>query len=130
MAIVKHLLQFHAPKAGEPLCSGPEVTLTLGQRIDLAHFHTIVTVQLERPRVWMFAASLRPALNCTVTISGKVYESRTFPIVADDLGKTLFCAGFPCLSLTGLEASDNAVMVVLSEIVDPCEPNTCPWGND
>jgi hypothetical protein len=65
-----------------------------------------------------------------VTINGKEYERQQFVIVRNDIGKTLFCAGFPCLTVTDLDEENGTAMVAFSEIVVPCESGTCPWGDD
>jgi hypothetical protein len=126
----KHMLQFDPPKTGEPLCSGRECTLVQDQRIDMAHFHTVVTVVLSHPRAILFGASSDVCLNCSVTINGKEYDRQQFVITRDDIGSTLFCAGFPCITVTGMDEENGTVMVTYSEIVEPCEPGTCPWGAD
>jgi hypothetical protein len=130
MLKLKSMLQFLEPKPGEPLCSGPELTLTQGQRIDMAHFHTVVTVVLSRPRAMIFTESTETALACTVTINGREYDKQQFVITRDDIGKTLFCAGFPCVTVTGMDEQAATVMLTHSEIVDLCQPGTCPWGED
>jgi hypothetical protein len=126
----KRMLQFQAPKSGEPLCSGRECTLQQGERIDMAHFHTVVTVTLGHPRALIFGASGEIAIGCSVTINGKEYDRQQFVITRDDIGSTLFCAGFPCITVTGLDEENSTLMVTFSEIVEPCEPGTCPWGGD
>jgi hypothetical protein len=126
----KRMLQFQEPKPGEPLCSGPELTLAQGQRIDLAHFHTVVTVVLGHPRALLFGASPDVALACSVTINGREYDRQQFVINRDHLGKTLFCAGFPCVTVTGMDEQTGTVMLTHSEIVELCQPGTCPWGED
>jgi hypothetical protein len=126
----KSMLQFLEPKPGEPICSGPELTLAQGQRIDLAHFHTVVTVILSRPRALIFTESTDTSLACAVTINGREYDRQQFVITRDDIGKTLFCAGFPCVTVTGMDEQANTVMLTQSEIVELCEPGTCPWGED
>jgi len=124
----KRMLQFQEPKNGEPLCSGPECTLRQGQRTDMAHFHTVVTVVLSRPRSFL-SETQEIALGCTATINGKEYDRQQFVVTRDDIGKTLFCAGFPCVTVTGMDEAEGSVMLTYSEIVEPCEPGTCPWGD-
>jgi hypothetical protein len=126
----KRILQFQAPKLGEPLCSGPELTMSLNQRLDLAHFHTVVTILYGRQRGKLFGESKDTSINCAVTINGKEYDRQQFVITRDDIGKTLFCAGFPCITVTGVDEENGSIIVTHSEIVVPCEPGTCPWGND
>ena len=126
----KRMLQFQEPKIGEPLCSGQEFSLAQGQRMDLAHFHTVVTVILSHPRALIFGQSADTALACTVTINGREYDRQQFVITRDDIGKTLFCAGFPCVTVTGMDEENGRVMLTHSEIVVPCEPGTCPWGDE
>ena len=126
----KRLLQFKEPKQGEPLCSGPELTIAQGGRIDLAHFHAIVTIVLSHPRGLFMGESKDLALACTATINGKEYDRQQFVIKRDDIGKTLFCAGFPCATVTGIDEDNGSVMLTYSEIVEPCQPGTCPWGDE
>jgi len=126
----KRMLQFQPPKPGEPLCSGPELMLGQSQRIDLAHFHTVVTVTLSHPRALLFGESKDMALACVATINGREYDRQQFVITRDDLGNTLFCAGFPCVTITGLDEESGTVMLTHSEIVELCEPGTCPWGDN
>jgi hypothetical protein len=126
----KRLLQFRAPKASEPLCSGSELKLEQEQRIDLAHFHTVVTIIATHPRALLFGASADIALACTATINGREYEKQQLIVTRQDIGKTLFCAGFPCVTLISLDEKSGTVRMTLSEIVEPCEPGTCPWGDD
>jgi len=125
----KRILQFQAPKPGEPLCSGPELTMAVGQRLDLAHFHTIVTIMLGHPRGLIFGETRQISLACTVTINGREYDRQQFVISRDDIGKTLFCAGFPCITVTGVDQASGSIIATHSEIVVPCEPGTCPWGD-
>jgi len=122
------MLQFHAPEPAEPICSGPELTLAHGQRIDLAHFHTVVTVTVNRPRPAIFGESADMALACSVAIYGREYDRQQFAITRDDIGSTLFCAGFPCVTVTGMD--DGTVMLTHSEIVDLCEAGGCPCSDD
>ncbi len=124
----KKILQLQLPQLGEPLCSGFEMIMGREQHIYLSHFHTIVTVKNVRPRTWPFGAQTdRLAIECTVTINGSRYETQTFELDDEALGKTLFCAGFPCLTITGLGRDLGDVTVTLSEIVQPCDPESCPW---
>jgi hypothetical protein len=90
----------------------------------------VVTVTVGRPRALPFVESREISLGCAATINGKEYDRQQFVITKDDIGKTLFCAGFPCLTVTGLDQGNSSVMVAHSEIVELCEPGTCPWGND
>jgi hypothetical protein len=126
----KSILQFQEPKHGEPLCSGPELTLNLGQRIDLAHFHTVVTVTFGQPRGLLSLGSTGVQLACIATINGREYDRQNFAVSRDEIGKTLFCAGFPCVTVTGMDEENGTVMLTQSEIVELCEPGTCPWGED
>lgn len=122
----RKILQLHWPKPGEPLCSGAEFVTSRGEHLYLSHFHTVVTVKNVRPRSW-FGSNAALALECTVTINGHNYETQQFALTDDDLGKTLFCAGFPCLTITGLSPDRGEVTVTISEIVEPCDPESCPW---
>jgi len=126
MPSFRKILQLQLPKPGEPLCSGPEFVTTRGHAMYLSHYHTVVTVKNVRPRSWFGSACL--ALECSVTINGHNYETQQFTIGEDDLGKTLFCAGFPCLTVTGLAPDLGDITVTISEIVEMCDPEFCPWG--
>ncbi len=119
----RKILQLQLPDAGEPLCSGTEFIMARGQNLYLSHFRTIVTVRNVRPRLWFGNAAL--ALECTVTINGTEYETQQFLLGHDELGKTLFCAGFPCLTITGLGEDLGDVTVTISEIVQPCDGDNC-----
>lgn len=125
MPTFRKILQLQLPKPGEPLCSGMEFTTARGQHLYLSHYHTVVTVKNVRPRSWFETKDL--ALDCTVTINGRQYESQQFSVGPDDLGKTLFCAGFPCLTITGMAPDLGDITVTLSEIVEACDPESCPW---
>ncbi|MBX3151843.1 hypothetical protein KF728_16925 [Candidatus Obscuribacterales bacterium] len=125
MPTFRKILQLQLPKPGEPLCSGMEFTTERGQHLYLSHYHTVVTVKNVRPRGWFGSATL--ALDCTVTINGRQYETQQFDIGPDDLGKTLFCAGFPCLTITGLDPDRGEITITQSEIVESCDPDSCPW---
>ena len=92
--------------------------------------HTVVTLILTHPKVMFFGPSKDIALNVTATINGHEYDRQQFVFSREDIGKTLFCAGFPCVTLIGLDQTSGAVTMTLSEIVEPCEPGNCPWGND
>jgi len=96
----------------------------------MAHFHTVVTAVLGRARGTFFGESKEMALACAATINGKEYDRQQFVITQDDIGKTLFCAGFPCLTVTGIDETNKSVIVTYSEIVELCEPGTCPWGDN
>ncbi|MBK8219601.1 MAG: hypothetical protein IPK73_01135 [Candidatus Obscuribacter sp.] len=122
----RKILQLQEPEPGEPLCSGIELTAFLGQRLDMAHYHTVVTVRNNRARAWFSTSNQDNTLDCAVTINGREYETQQFNIKTEDIGKTLFCAGFPCLTITGLDTETGAVTVTLSEIVEPCGPESCP----
>jgi hypothetical protein len=63
-----------------------------------------------------------------VTIYGREYDREQFAITRDDIGNTLFCAGFPCLTVTGMD--DGTVLVTHSEIVELCEPGSCAWSQE
>ncbi len=128
--MAKKILQLQLPQPGEPLCSGMEIIMGREQHIYLSHFHTIVTVKNARPWTMPFASpGSRLAIECTVTINGSRYETQTFELAEESLGKTLFCAGFPCLTITGLSKDIGDVTVTISEIVQPCDPESCPWDN-
>ncbi len=124
---VRKILQLLLPEPGEPFCSGQEFVATRGQHLYLSHFRTVVTVKNVKPR-GLFASPSSVALECTVTINGRDYESQQFCLCQDDIGKTLFCAGFPCLSITGLQEDIGEVTMTISEIVEPCDPDSCPWS--
>ena len=87
----------------------------------MAHFHTVVTIKNARPRNWLGSMShpgLNMALDCAVSINGKQYEQQQFTVSPDEIGKTLFCAGFPCITITGVDVDSGEITVTLSEIVD------------
>lgn len=126
----KKILQLQPPKPDEPICSGFELTMARNERLDLAHFHTVVTIKNVRPRGGWLAAiapSEGTSLDCTVTINGRQYENQQFDVKRDDIGKTLFCAGFPCITITGVDETTGQVTVTMSEIVVQCDPDNCPW---
>ncbi len=122
----RKILQLRLPAQGEPLCSGREFITGRGQHLYLSHYHTVVTVKNVRPRSW-FGNGASLAIDCTVTINGQQYENQQIALTEEDLGKTLFCAGFPCLTITGLSPDIGDVTVTISEIVEPCDPESCPW---
>ncbi|MBX9573313.1 MAG: hypothetical protein K2X77_30720 [Candidatus Obscuribacterales bacterium] len=124
----KKILQFAEPKRGEPICSGMELSTSQGQQLNLAHFHTVVSVKTSKPRNWFGGNCKGVALDCKVMINGRQYENQTFEVHGSDIGKTLFCAGFPCLTVTGFDEENEGVIITLSEIVDQCDPNCPPWG--
>lgn len=126
----KKILQLQPPKADEPMCSGFELTMARNERLDLAHFHTVVTIKNTRARQWLMplASSDTLSLDCSVTINGRQYENQQFEVRRDDIGKTLFCAGFPCITITGVDSESGKVTVTMSEIVVQCAPDSCPWG--
>ncbi|MCA9800857.1 MAG: hypothetical protein KC777_02665 [Cyanobacteria bacterium HKST-UBA02] len=121
----RKILQLLVPEPGEPLCSGQEFVACCGQHVYLSHYHTVVTVKNVKPRAFFGGAPM--ALACSVAISGRTYESQQFDITHDDIGKTLFCAGFPCLTITGVDEEAGEVTFTISEIVEPCDPDSCPW---
>ena len=124
----KKILQFQEPQRGEPICSGMEMSSGQGQKLDLAHFHTVVSVTTSKPKSWFGGRCKGVALDCKVSINGRQYENQTFEVHFHDIGKTLFCAGFPCLTVTGFDEENEAVIFTLSEIVDRCDPNCPPWS--
>lgn len=126
--ISKKILQLLPPGRGEPLCSGVEVTAQNGERLDLSHFRTVVTVKNGRAKGWFGAPSGGMALDCKVSIHGEEFETQQISIGPEDIGKTLFCAGTPILSITGLNPDDGEVVMTLSEVVEPCAPGTCRWS--
>lgn len=129
MSLSKKILQFEAPAGGEPICSGPEFNLEKNGSIFLSHFRTVVAVSNVRGKgknAWFGGRSDALSLDCSVTINGQRYESQRFELSTDDIGKTLFCAGFPCITVTGLDDESHTVTVTISEIVDLCDPDSCP----
>lgn len=124
----KKILQFQEPQRGEPICSGMELSTSIGQALDLAHFHTVVSVKTAKPKTWFGSNCKGVALDCTVNINGRQYEHQVFEVHGNDIGKTLFCAGFPCLTVTGFDEDNQGLIVTLSEIVQQCDPNTPPWS--
>ena len=133
----KRLLQLKSPKASEPVCSGVQVRMSLDSRIDLAHFHTVVTIVSDRLKTkgFFFASSSSSgledvAITCSATINGREYDKQQFVVTREDIGKTLFCAGFPCVTIISYDKPEGVITMTLSEIVEPCEPGNCPWGDD
>ncbi len=127
----KSMLQFLEPKPGEPICSGPELTLAQGQRIDLAHFHTVVTVTLSRPRAMIFTESTDTSLACAVTINGREYDRQQFVITRDDIGQNSVLCRLPCVTVTGMdEASQYGRCSLNQRSWNSARPGTCPWGED
>lgn len=128
MSLSKKILQFEAPEGGEPICSGPELNLEKSGSIFLSHYRTVVSVanSTARSKNWFAARTEAVALDCSVMINGVPYENQRFEISADDIGKTLFCAGFPCITVTGLDEETGTATVTLSEIVELCDPESCP----
>ena len=122
---IRKILQLQVPQPGAPLCSGMEFVLTRGQQLVLRHFHTLVTVKNVRASSWFSDVNAK-ALDCSMTIDMNPFESQQFVLSQDDLGKTLFCAGFPCLTITGLSEDLDTVTVTISEIVQPwCNGAPC-----
>lgn len=119
----RHILQLKEPEESEPLCSGLELTIARREQIEIRHFHTQVLVRNLKPRQWAFAPTFRARLLCQVTIFGQVFSSDDFSLTSNDIGLTLFCAGFPCLSITGLDEVSGAVTVTCSEIVESDLPS-------
>jgi hypothetical protein len=133
----KRLLQLKSPKASEPVCSGDQVRMSVDSRIDLAHFHTVVTIFSDRvkSKAFFFSSGSSSgqedvALTVSATINGREYDKQTFVISRDEIGKTLFCAGFPCVTIISYDKAEGVITMTLSEIVEPCEPGSCPWGDD
>lgn len=126
MSLSKKILQFEAPEGGEPICSGPELNLEKSGSIFLSHFRTVVSVSNARSKAWFGSRPESVNLDCAVMINGVHYENQRFEVCADDIGKTLFCAGFPCITVTGLDAETGTATVTLSEIVELCDPDSCP----
>lgn len=117
----KKILQLQEPDSGEPICSGSELTIGKANSLAMAHFHTVVTIKNARPRNWLGALGPTApalALDCAVAINGKQYEQQQFTVSPDEIGKTLFCAGFPCITITGVDVDSGEITVTLSEIVD------------
>jgi hypothetical protein len=114
----RHILQLKEPEECEPLCSGLELTIARREQLELRHFHAQVVVRNRKPGQWLFAPTFRAALHCQVIIFGQVFSSDEFSLTGNDIGSTLFCAGFPCLSITGLDEVSGAVTVTCAEIVE------------
>lgn len=123
----KKILQLCEPDPGEPLCSGAELTLAKGETLAMAHFHTVVRIKNSRARSWLQSLSTTSGLtlDCSVSINGKQYEQQLFSVTPGKIGLTLFCAGFPCITITGVDEENEQITFTISEIVVICEPGKC-----
>ena len=124
----RKILQLRAPESGEPLCSGPEISVPLGQQIQIRYFHAVLSVKNGRANTWYSLMKDKArGLEVSVRTFGQNLESHQVAIDPSDIGKTLFCVGYPCLSITGLDTESGTVTVTLSEIVELCgEGEPCP----
>lgn len=97
---------------GEPLCSGREKLLRPGEKIWITHFRTRLTVE----NLGQIRANGPFKIGCRLHILGKFTEWHQYLISDQDISsKTLYCAGFPCFSITGLDT--DGVFITFSEIV-------------
>lgn len=96
---------------GEPLCSGSEVLLRTGDKVRLSHFRAEIILENLGLRRGV------PMLECILLIRKEFKERHQYLLTEKDISKrTLFCAGFPCFSVTGLD--EDGVFISFAEIVE------------
>ncbi|MBX9939645.1 MAG: hypothetical protein K2Y32_10345 [Candidatus Obscuribacterales bacterium] len=117
----RKILQLRSPESGEPLCSGVELSVALGQHVQIRYFHAVISIKNGRANSWYsLMRDNSRALEVSVRTFGQNLESHQVAIDPSDIGKTLFCVGYPCLSITGLDTESGTLTVTLSEIVELC----------
>lgn len=99
----------------EPICSGIELRLDIDQTLVLRHYHASIIISFGLSKPCRYFRTRELTLACELKVDGKSLVKDKFWTGKDTIGMTLFCAGFPCLTVTGHE--DDSVIVTLSEIV-------------
>jgi hypothetical protein len=111
--VTANILELDNPRGEEPLCSGREMLLRQGEILGLKHFRAHLTVENLGP----IRANGPFKIACRFYIKGKFKEWQPYLISEQDIStKTLFCAGFPYFSITGLDT--DGVFITFSEIVE------------
>ena len=103
------------PSDCEPICSGVEIRLDTCQTIVLRHYHASVIISFGLSKPCRYFRTSELTVACELKVDGKSLAKDKFWTGKAAIGKTLFCAGFPCLTVTGHE--NDSVIVTLSEIV-------------
>ena len=109
------MFSFKLPAGNEPVCSGVELWTEPGETLVLTHFHASITICFKESQPCPFFRAGEFYFACEIKVDGTSLGKDRIWLGKEPIGKTLFCSGFPCLTVTGLE--DGRVIVTLAEIV-------------